>query len=108
MVSGPVNHFSVVGNHQYKSRGKFTKPAETSSQYWELSSRNTVVFDALTIIKNKKNWKVIFHEFRWNQNSEKQYYDLSVCPVKTMKEDAIIEMLRYLMPGIKAANLETA
>jgi len=111
LVSGPVNHFSVVGNHQYENRGKFTKPAETSSQCWELSSRNTVFFDALTVIKNKKNWKVIFHEFSWkyiSNNHEKQYYDLSVCSVKTMKEDAIIEMLRYLMPGIKAANLETA
>lgn len=111
LVSGPVNHFSVVGNHQYESRGKFTKPAETSSQCWELSSRNTVFFDALTVIKNKKNWKVIFHEFSWkyiSNNPEKQYYDLSVCSAKTMKEDAIIEMLRYLMPGIKAANLETA
>lgn len=110
LVSGPVNHFSVVGNHQYENRGKFTKPAETSSQCWELSSRNTVFFDALTVIKNKKNWKVIFHEFSWNWNrdNEKQYYDLSVCSAKTMKEDAIIEMLRYLMPGIKAANLETA
>ena len=112
MISGPVVTIPVVGNHLYENRQKFTKPAESSAQCWQLSARNTVVFDCLTIIKNKGNWKVIFHELGWTRNDAgdtvKSHYDLKNCETKGFKQDAMIEMLKYLMPGIKAANLITA
>lgn len=115
MISGPVVTIPVVGNHLYENRQKFTKPAEpaeSSAQCWQLSARNTVEFDGLTIVKNKSNWKVIFHQLRWTRNDAgdmvKTHYDLKNCVTKSFKEDAIIEMLKWLMPGINAANLITA
>jgi hypothetical protein len=112
LISGPVATIPVVGNHLYENRQKFTKPAESSAQCWQLSARNTVVFDCLTIIKNKGNWKVIFHELGWTRNDAgdtvKSHYDLKNCETKGFKQDAMIEMLKYLMPGINAANLITA
>ena len=112
LISGPVVTIPVVGNHLYANKGKFTKPADTSTQCWQLSARNTVEFDALTVIKNKGNWKVIFHQLRWTRNDAgdmvKTHYDLGSCETKGFKEDAMIVMLKYLMPGINAANLITA
>lgn len=111
LITGPVVTIPVVGNHLYANKGKFTKPADTSTQCWQLSARNTVEFDALTVIKNKGNWKVIFHQLRWTRNDAggmvKTHYDLGSCETKSFKEDAMIEMLKYLMPGINAANLIT-
>lgn len=112
IISGPVATIPVVGNHLYKNRQKFTEPADSSTQCWQLSARNTVEFDALTIIKNKGNWKVIFHQLRWTNNDAgdmvKTHYDLGSCETKSFKEHAMIEILKYLMPGINAANLITA
>ena len=100
LISGPVAHLSVVKNHDYENRGKYTKMSETSVQCWDVSARTTVFFDALTIIKGKSRWNVIFHELYWtkNENGEmvKIHYDLGKCKSKNMSEYDVLEILKHL------------
>lgn len=104
MISGPVAHLSVVKNHEYENRGKYTKMSETSVQCWDISARTTVFFDALTVIKGKSRWKVIFHELYWtkNENGEmvKNHYDLGQCKSKNMSEYEVLEILKHFNPVI--------
>lgn len=104
LISGPVAHLSVVKNHEYENRGKYSKMGETSVQCWDISARTTVFFDALTIIKGKSRWNVIFHELYWTKNESgemvKAHYDLGQCKSKNMSEYDVLDILKYFGPII--------
>lgn len=102
LINGPVTQLSVVTNHDYANMNLFgTEKSSPSSQIWDVSARRGVVFDALTIIKNKTRYQVIFHEFNWVWDDTletptfiKNHIKLDYCKSKKMSESDVLSLLK--------------